>query len=347
MTAAQRRTLVIAPNWLGDCLMAQPLLMRIAARLPGAAIDVVAVPAVAPVLRRMPEVARIIEADFRHGRLGLKARWRLARDLRGKYAQAFVLPNSWKSALLPFFADVPLRAGYVGESRFGLINLRHPNPGRNAPRMPMSAFYAQLAEPPGKPFPDRLPRPALLHDPLAMIAAKVKLGLTPADKVVALCPGAEYGPAKRWPAEYFAEVASRLKAGGMTPIVLGTQKEVAIGLIIEELSHGAALNLAGKTTLDDAINLIDGSAVVVTNDSGLMHVAAALDRPQVALYGSSSPEHTPPQSAAAQILYLGIECSPCYARVCPLGHFRCMREITPALVISRCEAIPGATRSPV
>jgi heptosyltransferase-2 len=335
------RSLVIAPNWLGDCLMAQPLLTRLKARRPAQAIDVIAIPAVAPVWRRMPEVDTVIEADFRHGSLDLAARWKLGRSLTGRYAQAFILPNSWKSALVPFFADVPLRAGYVGESRFGLINLRHANPAKSAPRPPMARFYAQLGETPGRALTGDLTHPLLVVDPLGVIAAKATLGLKPAERVVALCPGAEYGPAKRWPAEHFAETASRLKAAGMTPVVLGTQKDAPTGLAIEQLSSGAAINLAGRTTLDQAIHLIAGSAVVVTNDSGLMHVAAALDRPQVALFGSSSPEHTPPLSDAAQVLWLKLECSPCYSRECPLGHLRCLREIAPAEVVRRCLEAAG------
>jgi heptosyltransferase-2 len=336
------RILIIAPNWLGDCLMAQPLLARLAAKASHAAIDVVAVPAVAPVFRRMPEVTQVIEADFRHGRFGLKDRWRLGRELAGRYAQAFTLPNSWKSALVPYFADVPVRVGYTGESRYGLLNVRHANPQKGAERMPMARFYAQLSEAPGQVLTGEFPQPYLIADPLRMIAAKVNLGLKPAERLVALCPGAEYGPAKRWPAEYFAEVASKLKAAGATPVVLGTQSDLPTGLMIEQLSHGAAINLCGKTSLDAAIDLIAGSEAVITNDSGLMHVAAALDRPQVALFGSSSPVHTPPLSAAAKVLYLGIECSPCFARECPLGHFRCMRELGPSLVLESFEALDTA-----
>jgi heptosyltransferase-2 len=303
-------------------------------------IDVVAVSAVAPVFRHMPEVAQVIEADFRHGSLGLGERWRLGRSLRGRYSQSFVLPNTWKSALTPFFADIALRAGYAGESRYGLINLLHANRPRGARDLPMARFYAQLAEPPGRTLgPDDVTRPMLGADPVAVIAAKVRLGLAPAERLVALCPGAEYGPAKRWPTEYFGELAARLKATGMLPVVLGSPKDTPAGLAIEQLSHGAALNLAGKTSLDDAIHLIAGCRMVVTNDSGLMHVAAALDRPQVALFGSSSPSHTPPLSDRARVIYKGLECSPCFARECPLGHFRCMREITPAEVLARCSAI--------
>ena len=338
-----QRILIVAPNWLGDSIMAQPLLALLKARS-GAAIDVIAVPAVAPVFRRMPEVSRVIEEDFRHGKLDLKARWTLGRALRldasgqPQYVQSYVLPNSWKSALVPFFAEVPVRAGYLGESRVGLIDVRHPNPKKHAAREPMAQFYARLAALPGQPVPEWHP-PHLSADPLRMIAAKVNLDLHPRDSLIALCPGAEYGPAKRWPAEYFAELAGKLKARGHTPIVLGTQSDVPTGLTIEQLSHGAAINLCGKTSLDDAINLIAGARAVITNDSGLMHVAAALGKPQLALFGSSSPEHTPPLSDAARVVTLKAECSPCFARECPLGHFKCMRELRPAQVLAEFDAI--------
>ena len=340
------RILIVAPNWLGDSIMAQPLLTLLQSKT-GAAIDVIAVPAVAPVFRRMPEVRRVIEADFRHGKPDFKARWKLGRALRlndagqQQYAQSYVLPNSWKSALVPFFADVPVRVGYAGEARVGLIDVRHPNPKKGAEREPMAQFYARLADLPGKPTPE-LSAPMLLADPLRVIAAKVNLGLMPRDNLVALCPGAEYGPAKRWPAEYFAEAAGKLKARGYKPIVLGAQGDVPTGLTIEQLSNGAAINLCGKTSLDDAINLIAGSRAVITNDSGLMHVAAALGRPQLALFGSSSPEHTPPLSDAARVIYLKTDCSPCFARECPLGHFKCMREMTTELVLAEFDALVDA-----
>ena len=343
MTPSPSRILVIAPNWLGDSIMAQPLLARLKGKAPAAPIDVIAVPAVAPVFRRMPEVARVIEADFRHGSLDFKARWKLGRELKGQYAQSYTLPNSWKSALLPFFADVPVRVGYAGEARVGLIDVRHANPKKDAPREPMARFYARLADLPGKHDPDsELPDPWLFADPLRVIAAKVNLGLHPSLNLVALCPGAEYGPAKRWPAEYFAEAASKLKARGYTPVILGAQSDVPTGLTIEQLSSGAAINLCGKTSLDDAINLIAGARAVITNDSGLMHVAAALGRPQVALFGSSSPEHTPPLSDAARVMWLKPECSPCFASECPLGHFKCMRELTPAKVLAEFDSLAAS-----
>jgi heptosyltransferase II len=307
------RLLVVAPNWIGDALMAQPLLQQLRAKSPQARIDVLAPAWVAPVFRRMPEVAGVIETAFEHGRLRLRERWRLARTLKALgYDQAIVLPNSFKSALVPFFADIPVRSGYVGESRYGLLNLLYR---KRAGREPMAMHYARLSEAPGAAVPEPLPDPRLAADPAALEATRRKFGLEGA--YAALCPGAEFGPAKRWP--YFAELSRRLD---LPVVALGGAKD-------REHAQGiAGRNLAGETTLDEAIDLLAGAALVVSNDSGLMHVAAALGRPQIALFGSSSPRHTPPLSASARVLWLELECSPCYARECPLGHFRCMRELT-------------------
>lgn len=310
------RLLVVAPNWIGDALMAQPLLGRLHEKVPGLRIDALAPGWVAPVLRRMPEVAEVVAAPFVHGPLELKARWRLGRALRERgYDQAIVLPNSWKSALVPFFADVPLRSGYVGESRYGLLNLLY----RKTPGDDMPSHYARLSEAPGKAPALPLPAPKLRYAAHEVAAAKRKFGVP--DDYAVLCPGAEYGPAKRWP--YFAPLSAELP---LAKVILGSPKD-------ENASRGVqGLDLVGRTTLDEAIDLIAGARCVVTNDSGLMHVAAALGAPQVALFGSSSPRHTPPLSGAARVMWLQVECSPCFRRECPLGHFRCMREMTVEMV---------------
>ena len=281
--------------------MAQPLL----ARFKGATIDVLAPPWVAPVMRRMSEVAEVIEAPFRHGPLQLGERWRLGRSLKRRgYDAAYVLPNSWKSALVPFFAGIPKRVGYVGEARLGLLNSIHKNA-----KAAMPQHYARLAGEPGV-----LSRPRLEVSTQEVEDARKRHGI--ASGYVVLCPGAEYGPAKRWP--YFKALAEKLPS--VVVLGSGNDREAAAGV--------AGHNLVGKTSLDDAVRLIAGAEAVVSNDSGLMHVAAALGRPLVALFGSSSPEHTPPASDQARVLWLRLECSPCFERECPLGHFRCMKEIT-------------------
>ena len=319
------RILVVAPNWIGDALMAQPLLARLHEKLPHLRLDALAPAWVAPVLRRMAEVEEVIDAAFLHGAVELRARWRLGRSLRERaYDQAIVLPNTWKSALVPFFADIPLRSGYVGESRYGLLNLLYRR--QAGERAPMALHYARLSEQSGAAPHEPLPEPHLRVDRDAARATARRFGLDGGYAV--FCPGAEYGPAKRWP--YFADLAARVNL----PVAL-------LGAAVDRDACAAiqGRNLAGETSLDEAIELIAAADLVVTNDSGLMHVAAAVGTPQVALFGSSSPRHTPPLSDRARVVWLGVECSPCYARECPLGHFRCMREMTAQRVLDEISAV--------
>lgn len=311
------RILVVAPNWIGDVLMAQPLLARLHEKQPNLKIHVMAPEWVAAVVRRMPEVDEVIAAPFRHGALELRGRWKLGRALKRRgYDQAIVLPNTWKSALVPFFAGIALRSGYVGEARYGLLNSTHPKSG-----ISMRLHYARLAESPGVEVQEPLPATRLRVDAAEIAAVARRFGIE--SRYAVLCPGAEYGPAKRWP--YFRQLAEKIT---LPAVLLGSAND------LESCRTIPGKNLAGKTTLDEAIALVAGAAVVVSNDSGLMHVAAALGRPLVALFGSSSPEHTPPQSPAARVLWLRLECSPCFQRECPLGHFRCMKEISVEQVLA-------------
>jgi len=338
------RILIVAPNWIGDTLLARPLFARLRQRLPGAVLHVVAPAWTAPVLARMPEIDEVIETDFRHGELRLKDRWRLGRGLRQRgYQEAVVLPNSFKSALVPFFADIPLRAGFAGEWRHGLLNIVHK---LDPDKLPLMADrYAQLAEKPGEPVAPRLHVPRLQVDEANLLITVSRLGLNRGKPIAVFCPGAEYGPAKRWPAAHFAELARQLTARGMAVWLMGSAKDREVAEEISSLSGRAALNLCGRTDLASAIDLMSLARWVVANDSGLMHVAAALGRPLIALYGSSSPDHTPPlaQSPAqaqelVRIVKLeGVECSPCFQRVCPLGHFRCMMELDPGRVLVEME----------
>jgi len=316
------RILVVAPNWIGDALMAQPLLARLHEKQSNLKIHVIAPKWVAPVVRRMPEVDEVITAPFRHGKLQLRSRWKLGRALRPRgYDRAIVLPNTWKSALVPFFAGIALRSGYVGESRYGLLNLTYPES-----KTSMRLHYARLAEAPGTEPMEPLPTPGLRADPTATASVAQRFGIE--GRYAVLCPGAEYGPAKRWP--YFRQLAERL---GLEVVLLGSGNDQPAAASVP------GKNLVGKTTLDEAIELIAGAAFVVSNDSGLMHVAAALGRPLVALFGSSSPEHTPPRSTAARVLWLKIECSPCFQRQCPLGHFRCMNEMSVEMVLQQIQSL--------
>jgi heptosyltransferase II len=323
------RVLVVAPSWIGDTIMMQPLLMRLKAQRPDAAIDVLAPGWSAPLLRRMPEVAAAIENPFTHGEFDWAGRRALGRRLAAeRYDAAYVLPNSWKSALVPFFAGIPRRIGFRGEARYGLLNERPPLDEAALPRL--VDRYCLLAG----PLEGATPLPHLTSTTEQQRAARTALGLPPDVVPVVFCPGAEYGPAKRWPARHYAALARMLEG----PVwIVGSAKDREVGEEIARLAGGAAVNLCGRTDLEQAIDLIAGARQVVSNDSGLMHVAAALDRPLVALYGSSSPGYTPPLSPRAKILSLNLECSPCFKRECPLGHLRCLEDLSPERVL---EAIP-------
>ncbi len=325
-------TLIIAPQWIGDAVMTEPLLRRLHAR--GERLTVGALPWVAPVYRAMPQVADVIEFPFAHGGLQFKARRSMAKRLAGQFDKAYVLPNSLKSALLPFLASIPQRIGYLGEARVGLLTHRLKNP-KNKP--PMVAFYSALSGESG--LADDRPE---LHMAAAQVEATLhELGLSRGAYVV-FAPGAEFGPAKRWPARHFSELAAQLDA---TVVLLGSGKEAAlcdeIAAPVNAVQAGRCLNLAGKTSLPQALALIAASRSTVSNDSGLMHVAAALGVPQVAIFGSSSPLHTPPLSDKARVLWLKndpayqppLDCAPCFARDCPLGHTRCLNDISAARVL--------------
>lgn len=320
------RSLVIAPQWIGDAVMSEPLLARLAER--GERLDVAALPWVAPVYRAMPQVADVIELPFAHGRLDWAGRRRVARSLRGRFDVAYVLPNSIKSALVPFLAGIARRVGYRGEGRWGLINERLPNPPG---RPPMVAFYAALA---GMHEPARAPR--LQVGETAIASATTAAGVPPGGYVV-FAPGAEYGPAKCWPPSHYAALARSLQAARRGPVLLlGSAKEKALAQEIAAQAPGACRVMAGATTLDEAIALIAGSRGMVSNDSGLMHVAAAFGVPQVAVFGSTSPEHTPPLNRLAKVLWLkdelGLDCMPCFERTCRYGHYRCLTAVAPQRV---------------
>jgi heptosyltransferase-2 len=332
------RTLVVAPNWIGDALLAQPLFARLREARPGERIDALAPPWTAPVLGRMPEIDEVIQVPFNHGELKIGARWRLGRRLKERdFGRAVVLPNSWKSALIPFFAGIPERIGYVGEARYGLLNVVHKLDEKALPLM--AERYAKLAEEPGEPPQRPLPRVRLRVDEANLIINIGRLGLNRARPVVAMCPGAEFGPAKRWPTRHFAALALHLQRRGKAVWLFGSQKDRPIADEVVAQSGDACVNLCGRTNLAAAIDLMSVASCVVTNDSGLMHVAAAVGRPIVALYGSSSPLHTPPLSKNARIVTLNVECSPCYQRVCPLGHFKCMNDLLPERVAAEIDKL--------
>jgi heptosyltransferase-2 len=325
-----RHILVVAPSWIGDMVMAQPLLARLQANQQPH-IDVLALPWIKPLLSRMPGVDGVVDMPIGHGRLALSERYHLGKSLRGRYAQAIVLPNTLKSALIPWFARIPRRTGYTGESRYGLLNDRRTLDKEGMPKL--VTRYAALAS--ADHSVDESPLyPILQVTPAQQAQTCQDLDISVPDSgVLGLCPGAEFGEAKRWPVEHYVEVARHALDKGQAVWLFGSEKDQAVTRQINELCGGQCLDLAGKTTLDQAIDLMSLTQTVITNDSGLMHVACALGRRVIALFGSSSPAYTPPLSDQATVLSLGLDCSPCFERSCPLGHLDCLQKLPPEMVI--------------
>ncbi len=332
------RCLVVGPSWVGDMLMAQSLFMALAAREvgieAGLELDVLAPAWSHGILARMPEVRRALVAPFTHGSFGFGERWRLGRELAAEhYDQAIVLPNSWKSALVPFFAGIPLRTGYLGEFRHGLLNDKRRLDTQAMPKL--VERYSALAFPSGEEGATHAPpQPRLSINPEAQQASLARLGLKRDRRILALCPGAEFGPAKRWPEGHYAAVARAKLQEGWQVWLFGSAKDQPVSEAIKQLAGDACANLAGLTTLEETVDLLACADAVVSNDSGLMHIAAAVDVPLVAVYGSTDPGYTPPFSARARVLRLGLECSPCFKRVCPLGHLDCLNKLGPEQVLA-------------
>ena len=325
------RILIVAPSWVGDALLSQTLLTRLKQQHPRSRIDILAPGWALPIFRRMPEVSETLESPFGHGELALGKRWRIARNLRAnRYDRAFVLPNSFKSALVPMFAGIPERIGFIGELRHWLLTDARRLDVRTLPLM--VERFAWLADAADAALTRPVPRPQLRVSEAERAQLRERLDLAGAGRVACFCPGAEYGPSKRWPAQYYGELAQRLRAEGYMVWLVGSAKERDIGDAISGTTPDA-VNLCGRTTLDDAVVLLSCADLVVSNDSGLMHVAAALDRPMIALYGSSSPSFTPPLSDRAHVVKHEVPCSPCFQRVCPLKHFDCMIKLAPSRVL--------------
>lgn len=329
------KILIIAPNWIGDAVMTEPLITQLKKNHPDSVIDVIATPWVASVMRAIPVINEVIIRDFKHGLLQWAERKKLASQLKlAGYTHAYVLPNSFKSALIPWLAKIPNRIGYKGEMRWGLITTPLGNPSRSN-RPSMSTHYFALS---GNQANETL-QPKLELPRLFLNEMKEKLQLIQNhDKLFILCPGAEYGPAKQWPVEHFGKLAQMLaeQNNNALVLILGSKKESLLADEIVKLSNSnnQVINWCGQTTLDEAMGCIAIADKVISNDSGLMHIAAAFRRPQVAIFGSSDPRHTPPLSPEAKVHWLQLECSPCFKRTCPLGHLKCLVDIQPQDVLN-------------
>lgn len=337
------KILIIGPAWVGDMVMAQTLFKLLKINHPHTQLHVLAPPRTQSLLERMPEITAIIEAPFQHGQRLWRKRYDLARTLRAEhYDQAIILPNSFKSALIPFWAKIPQRTGWVGEWRYGLLNDVRKLNKQQCPLM-IERFMAlglKKEELLNRPYP----KPALLTSEQSILPTLQRLNLqSPTQPLLVLCPGAEFGSSKRWPAEYYAKVANTQLDKGWTVWLLGSTKDQPITHEITTLTKHRCANLAGITHLTEAIDLLSLAQAVITNDSGLMHIAAALQRPCIVLYGSTSPQFTPPLSDRAVTISLGLSCSPCFQRECPLHHFHCMRDLRPEMVVEALRTLPAVS----
>jgi len=326
------KILVVGPSWVGDMVMAQSLFITLKNARPDCQIEVLAPAWSLALLERMPEVDKAIAMPLLHGQFGFFDRIKLGKKLRSNhYDQAILLPNSWKSALIPFVATIPVRTGYMRECRWGLLNdVRWLD--KNLLTMTVQRFVA-LGLPKTTALPPECPIPRIVINEEQQNQVIEKFKLTGSEKILALCPGAEYGEAKRWPASYYAEVAKQKIAQGWQVWLFGSDKDKATAEQINHEVSGACIDFTGRTSLAEAVDLMSLVDVVVSNDSGLMHVAAALDKKIIALYGSSDPGFTPPLNNKAHVISLKLECSPCFKRECPLGHTRCLTDIKPEQVL--------------
>lgn len=327
MKARVTKILVVGPAWVGDMVMAQSLFKTLKEVQPGCTIDVLAPVWSLPLLHRMPEVNQGLRIPTEHGQLSLRTRLSLGKSLRRQqYAQAIVVPRSWKSALIPFWARVPMRTGFIGEFRHILLNdirrLDREKLVTTVERFTALGHEAHVLMPPEIKYPQ-----LSVNDDQGQLLL-TKHGLDSSRPMAGFMPGAEYGPAKQWPASYFAQLARELAEDGWQVCIFGSHKDFSIGEEIQRLSGGRVINLCGWTSLEEAVDLIAQTEITVSNDSGLMHIAAAVGSKVVAVFGSSSPDYTPPLTAKAKILTTDIECRPCFQRQCRFGHYRCLMDIS-------------------
>lgn len=325
--------LVVGPSWVGDMVMAQTLFKVLKQQQPHRAIDLLAPAWSAPLAARMPEIRAAIAMPVGHGELRLGLRHALGKQLRAqKYNQAIVLPNSFKSALVPVFANIPKRTSWRGEMRYGFINDMRLLDKVKYPKM--IDRFAALAYPKDHLLPEKLPLPEFSIDRTVLATTLTNYNLSTEQPVLALCPGAEFGPAKRWPSEHYAKVAQAYLARGWQVWLFGSTNDAPVADTIMQLTGKQCVDLTGKTQLSQAIDLLSVASLVISNDSGLMHISAALQRPMVVIYGSTDPGFTPPLLENVKIVSLGLACSPCFERECPLGHLKCLHDLMPEKVLA-------------
>lgn len=340
MTDLSKKYLIIGPSWVGDMVMAQSLFIDIKQREPDSTIDVLAPAWTAALIDRMPEVSELIAANFNHGKLSLGERFKLGKRLRYKrYTHSINLPNSLKSALVPAIAKIKTRSGFVGEQRWGLLNDIRTLDKRAIP-MTVQRFIA-LGLSKNAPLRElaSVPAPSLKVTERDVAQVLEKNRLDTERPILVLCPGAEFGASKQWPARHYSDLASHYLAQDWQVWLMGSDNDITTCNEIDQFTQNQCKTLAGQTTLPEAIDLISLASMVVSNDSGLMHIAAALQKKLVAVYGSTDPGHTPPLSHNHAIARLGLDCSPCFKRECPLGHLNCLHDLSPERVIGLCDEL--------
>ncbi len=335
ITSSPKKILIIGPSWVGDMVMAQSLFISLKQQHPDAILDVMAPEWSKAITERMPEINKTLDMPIGHGNFNFFQRRNLGKTLRKEgYHQAIVLPNSWKSALIPWFANIPIRTGWKGEARYGLLNdLRHLNK-LNMPLM-VQRFVALGYEHHSPVSAEQCPPPQLHAKDHLQNQLMIKHQLNTHKPIAVFCPGAEFGPAKQWPAKHYKQLAESMLAKNWQIWIMGSPGDNPIA---EEISSGIQakdiINLCGKTQLEEAIDLMDLADHVISNDSGLMHIAAGLNKPLTALYGATSPDFTPPLSHEATIIATDVDCGPCFQRKCPEGHHKCMQDLLPEQVVA-------------
>lgn len=337
-----QRILIVGPSWVGDMVMAQSLFMTLRQRYPEVLIDVVAPKWSGDLLGRMSEVNDYIEMPLGQGQFELGVRYQLGKSLRARhYDQAIVIPRSWKSAVVPAAAKVALRTGYRGEMRYGLLNDIRALDKAVLTQTVQRYVALGLADDAVLP-PATIPQPRLTVDLVNQSLLVKRFSLNSNLPIVGFMPGAEYGPAKCWPVEHYAELANRLTAVGFQVWLFGSVKDESTCATIARMAPQVT-NLAGKTRLADVVDLIALCKMVVCNDSGLMHIAAATGCHVIAIYGSSTPDYTPPLTSKSDICYLRLECSPCFKRECPLKEpsaaLRCLYDLSAEDIFEYCRGV--------
>ncbi len=333
------RVLVVGPSWVGDMVMAQTLFKSLVSTRPGVVIDVMAPAAALAVVERMPEVNKAILFDVGHGELRLSYRWQFAKSLRAKsYQQVILLPNSAKSALVPLFAGIKRRTGFLGEHRYLMLNDLRTLDKKKLPRM-VDRFVSLGDE----NNPDDIANPELATDERNQNECLSRFDLDKARPILSICPGAEFGDAKKWPEAHYSELANYAIAKGMQVWIFGSPRDervasdISAGVSGREHCH----DLSGRTTLLDVVDLIALSSLVVSNDSGLMHIAAAVGCATTVIYGSTSPAFTPPLTGKLNIVSEELPCSPCFKRDCPLRHKDCLNNLQPGRIFPIIDSVLG------